>query len=406
MYRRVLFILLVPLLGSACIKSGADSAKLFRIPWPNSNHEYLLQDIAVESFSEPEFLRGDLAEFFIQPELRFDLGRIAQPGTPSGRFVSTSSGSYLALDTASLQAVSIYAHLERLHNLDLKSGAALFLPVRQAVGINVGLTNSENRVVENNAQYNPSVDALLFVPYTDVDLPIVFNAGVIAHEHFHSIFQKIVLSEFQVSKTYLSAKLEEPNQLPPLVDSSPLVLPKAKPLISVAQYNRFVLRGINEGLADYWGWLYSGDESFVGRSLSSSLEARRMDRVNIQFYNLEFLKLVLSSDADDQIRLARAYALGSQYAVYFRNLSRSLFDNQISEATRAKLAHLLVLALPEFKNLLKVKLDTEYLAPEVFVKIFTKSIQDFSDAPKAKEFEFCKSFRSIAPLAQETCNEK
>ncbi len=381
---------------------------LFRIPWPDSRHEYSLQDIEVESFSEPQYLRGNLAEFFIQPELLFDQGRMAQPGTPSGRFVRTESGSFVALDTTSIQVVTVYAHLERLRKLDVATGSAEFLPLRQTVGINVGIINAEKQIVENNAQYNPSVDSLLFVPYSESDLPIVFNAGVIAHEHFHSIFHKMVLSGFQTRKAYLSESIDEPVKIPPLTDPPKADPPQTIkdppiPTISVDQYNRFVLRGINEGLADYWGWLYSGDESFVGRSLPNAIELRRLDKNIIQFFNLDYFRTKLSEDVDDRVRLSRSYALGSQYAVYFHSLSLSLFNGSTDEQMRTKMARILILALPDFKRALEAKIDNEYLAPEIFVRIFVKAIQKYSDAPNLKNFEACKSLKTVVPLAVEKC---
>ena len=366
-----------------------------------------MQDVYVESFNEPEFLRGIYAEFFIEPELLFDQGRLAQPGTPSGRFASTSSGSVLALDTASTQAATIYAHIEQLQKLNISSGAAPYLTKRLSIGINVGIM-TDNKTVDNNAQYNPDVDALLFVPYTDSDLPISFNAGVIAHEYFHSIFQHIVLVGISKSVSYASANIDEPRNTTPPKNFLPIERPSV-PTIAIDQYNKFVLRGINEGLADYWGWLYSGDEKFVGRSLANSLEARRLDRGNIQFYNADYFKAILSNDPDDEVRLARAYALGSQYAVYFRNVSLQIFNGKSDAETRTKMARILILSLPKFKEELVSKITTEYLAPEVFVKSFVAALQESSDAPNLQSLDFCTSFHEVAPLAVEKlsgCEQK
>ncbi len=397
-----LAIFLTPLIFGACVKNTSGSSQNFRIPWQNSNHEYSVQDVYIESFNEPEFLQGIYAEFFIEPKLRFDQGRLAQPGTPSGRFASTSSGSALALDTVSMQAATIYAHLERLQKLNISSGAASFLTTRLSIGVNVGIVTG-NKTVDNNAQYNPDVDALLFVPYTDSYLPISFNAGVIAHEYFHSIFQHIVLVGISKSVSYASANIDEPRNTTPPKNFFPSDRP-AVPTIAIDQYNRFVLRGINEGLADFWGWLYSGDETFVGRSLADSLESRRLDRGNIQFYNADYFKAILSSDPDDDVRLARAYSLGSQYAVYFRNISLKIFNGKSDADTRAKMAHILILSLPKFKEELVSKITTEYLAPEVFVKSFMSALQESSDAPNLQGLDFCTSFHDVAPLSVEKLN--
>lgn len=393
MKQLALILLLSSLIFGGCIKNSENAAKNYQIPWQNSNHEYSLQNVYIESFEEPQFLRGIYAEFFIEPELVFDQGRLGQPGTPSGRFSSNSQGSSVALDTMSMQAVAIYAHLEQLEKLNVSSGANVYQTRRLSVGIDVGI-ETDHKKVDNNAQYNPDVDALLFVPYTDSGLPITFNAGVIGHEYFHSIFQHIVLAGISKTVSYMSGNIDEPiNTKPPQNFLGHKIIAP----ISMQQYNRFVLRGINEGMADFWGWLYSGDETFVGRSLSNSLEARRLDRESIQFYSVDYLKAVLSSDPDDQIRLARSYSLGSQYAVYFHNITLKIFNGKSDAETRAKMAKILILALPKFKEELVAKLETEFLAPEIFIKSFVTALQESSDAPNLKGLDFCSSIRDVAP---------
>ncbi len=349
-----------------------------------------MQDVYISSFNEPEFLRGTYAEFYVEPQLDFNQHRMAQPGTPSGRFASTQTGSNLALDTTSLQAVAIYAHLEKLQQLNKFSGADAFVPKRISVGIDVGII-TDNKIVDNNAQYNPSLDSLLFVPYTNTDLPISFNAGVIGHEYFHSIFQHIVGNA--VSSQLGFANIDEPtNQSSPIESGDP----QAGSQISIKEYNRFVLRGINEGLADFWGWIYSGDETFVGRSLSHALESRRLNRKSVQFYGVDFFKAALSADQNDQVRTARAYILGSQYAVYFHNLTLKIFEGKSDEKIRIKMAKALILALPKFKSEIVGKVDGEYIAPEIFIKSFLTSIKE-NLAPK--DFDVCASFYEVAPLA-------
>ena len=134
MKRLKLIILLTPFVFVACTNNSSDTSKFFRIPWPDANHQYALQDVEIQSFSEPQYLRGEFAEFYVEPSLQFELHRLEQPGTPSGRFISTPTGSRLPVDTASFIAVTIYAHLERLHILDVATGAAKFLVPRPLVG--------------------------------------------------------------------------------------------------------------------------------------------------------------------------------------------------------------------------------------------------------------------------------
>ncbi len=387
-------LILVGLILSGCIKNSSESARTFRIPWSDAQNRYTLQDIEIKTFDEPQFLRGSLAEFFIEPTLIINEGKLAQAGVPTGRFLSTPSGSQVALDDASLQAATLYAHLEKLNELDVSSGAASFLNKRPAVAIKVGFVDENNRVMENNAQYNPLVDAILFVPYTDSKLPITLNGGVVAHEHFHSIFHHIVLSHFDSTMTYAGLDLDESHQ----------VLPKAPHEISnkdvsIKTYNLYLLRGINEGLADFWGWIYSGDELFVGRSISSALDVRRLDRKDPQFFDLATFKFVIAESDNSEQRVAHAYSLGTQYAIYFRNIFLQLYEKKTDPETRAKVAKTLVKALFKFRTELALRLEKEYLPPEIFIASFYKALQEESSG--VQTFNVCESYQRVAPLAHD-----
>ncbi len=338
-------------------------------------------------------MRGSLAEFYLEPMLLLKDGKLAQPGVPSGHFLATPSGSQIALDDASLQAATLYAHLEKLNELDQASGAAESLPKHSAVGLNVGFVDKNNNVIENNAQYTPSVDAILFLPYTQSELPITLNAGVIAHEHFHSLFHHIVLMHFDSKVAYGSLNLDESERR-----SESRVPAKDQESVSIQMYNRYLLRGVNEGLADFWGWIYSGDENFVGRSIPAALEARRLDKDDSIFFDLVTFKYAISQNEGDGPRVAHAYSLGTQYAVYLRNTFLKIYKKNDIE-TRAKMAKILVQALFKFKIDLEKRLTSEYLPPEIFMASFFKALTD--QTKELGTFDICKSYQVVAPFAKE-----
>jgi hypothetical protein len=385
------FSILISIFLCSCIKNSADSGRSFRIPWPDAQNRYTLQDIEIKTFDEPQFLRGSLAEFYLQPEILLKDGKLAQPGVPSGHFLATPSGSQVALDDASLQAATLYAHIEKLNELDQSSGAAAYLPARPSIGLDVGFIDQNKNVLENNAQYTPGVDAILFLPYTQSELPITLNAGVVAHEHFHSIFHHIVLSHFDSKLAYGSVSL---NESPPRDAKE---APKDEKKISIEVYNRYLLRGVNEGLADFWGWIYSGDETFVGRSIPSALEARRLDKIDPLFFDLTTFKFVMAQVDSDGPRVGQAYLLGSQYAVYLRNILLKVYKKRTDAETRAKFAKVLVNALFKFETELEKRISTEYLPPEIFIASFFKALNE--ETKELGDFDFCKSYTSVAPFS-------
>ena len=81
------------------------------------------------------------------------------------------------------------------------------------------------------------------------------NAGVIAHEFFHSIFFKKVLGKLRA------------------INSDSDRLTTAGPEL----FNLTYVRGLNEGLADFWGWLYTKDQNFMRFSFAGSNEGRSLD---------------------------------------------------------------------------------------------------------------------------------
>src|SRR5690606_9491676 len=103
-------------------------------------------------------------------------------------------------------------------------------------------------------------------------LPMALNGGILAHEHFHAYFFALLLE-----KVILILD-QWPTPTASSVHSgvkSGWWLPHFN---STLNHNMGVLLAWNEGLADFWGYLYSGDPQFIGESLPHRLRARSLDR--------------------------------------------------------------------------------------------------------------------------------
>jgi hypothetical protein len=242
-------------------------------------------------------------------------------------------------DFVTMQSVVVIAHQERLLDLDQKVGVADLLSLPLKVGVSVDLNVPNSDLKKNNALYVGQYDALLIVPYTNTGLPISINAGVLAHEHFHAVFQRLLINpllkelakqnttsalyvsqevaehfdgddrirlprtmfdvenvKLKIKKKTAKAKNDSKEPPPPLVDKS--VHSEIKPvpddrgaMVSEATFNEFIVAGMNEGFADFWGWIYSVDDDFVGRSLSFASERRRLDGEIFGIPEINILKL-------------------------------------------------------------------------------------------------------------------
>ena len=220
------------------LESGFTS--LFQIPFSGSDGQYSLQKIEIKSFDDPTSLHGQYARILVDP---YESGGGIESSKPVGRFARTRDGVMVPLDYVTMLATSIHAHMERLHALNVEVGlndAQVGWPA--TVGIEANVVNSKKReTVRNNALFEKRLNALLMVPYSDKDLPIGLNGGILAHEHFHRIFQALVLSKVETKEE--------------------------APAGSVREFNETVLRAMNEGFADFWAWVYTGDAEFMRASL-------------------------------------------------------------------------------------------------------------------------------------------
>ena len=93
---------------------------------------------------------------------------------------------------------------------------------------------------------------------TTTELSLALNAGVIAHEFFHSIFYKKVLGKIKIAGKSISAE-------------------SIKTAKNDAElFNLTYARGLNEGLADFWGWLYTKDKDFMTLSFAGMQNSRSL----------------------------------------------------------------------------------------------------------------------------------
>lgn len=227
-------------------------------------------------------LAGSVVDFYFSPG--DESGKLIG-NKPLARFVE-DDGVYIPADQISLQMVTLYYHLQELKSLEQKArfSTESILKWPRKVALQVSVLDSPEMKYDN-AFYNSNLDALFFVPYKDTALPIPLNPGIIAHEHFHSLFAYQVLN--------------------------PLVEERKIPKSSAAQksvdglYSLYVLKAINEGLADVWGWIYSNDPDFVALSLPKAESSRNLEKGTD--YSLRVLS---QSEMQDRVKIIASHCEG------------------------------------------------------------------------------------------------
>ncbi len=326
--------------------SGLDSGttRVFQIPFPDENGDYRLQKVEIRSFHQPHTLGGSYAKILVDP---YESNGTIESSKPVGRFARTREGVMVPADYVSLLATSIHAHMERLREINLAVGLSdQQVDWPAVIGVEANVVNKQKKnTVRNNALFERRLNALLLVPYSDSELPIGVNAGILAHEHFHRIFHALVLSRLKpVEKT------AEP--------SSPQI------------YNETLLRAMNEGFADFWGWVYTGDDEFIAHSLPQERCKRTLKAKATPLISTDDLRQVLKGDQfkNEENRVGLAYEIGSRYARILRAQTSKKLGAKMTLEQRIEAARTLIEILPRLaERAEEAQAKNEFLSPTAVV---------------------------------------
>lgn len=389
--------ILAVLLGtSACApvsESESSENQVYRLPWPSGSGKYELQDIVLQTFTEPQKLRGQVAEIIVDP--RVTGGQLIGE-EPIGRWTETNVNGVLKRipsDFVTLQAAVLYAHHEKLNLIDRSLGLFPYLKGPSKIGLLSRLSDGfSTQLILNNAIFDGRLDVLFVVPFTGPELPISMNAGIIAHEHFHRLFQAVVLRRLQAmpiqgieiqqehacAGAKASAEEASGTEASPTEAATGLALEDQ--LVPLKIWNQTVLRGVNEGLADFWGWSYANDDFFVGRSLGEQEDsARRLDRKpsklpsQVAFRNMLITigpsgRPVLKSESG---RVAASYRLGTEYGRLLRTFADAVEASGVDrEKSRAQVRR----AIGRSLESLAIDISTLWLKDELNPELLLRPV--------------------------------
>ena len=395
---------------AGCSRPAGNGENLFQIPWQDDGGGYRLQKVAIRGFDEPHALQGRFARIFVNPFTKD--GRL-ESETAFGRFVRNKDGVAIPADYATLQATAVHAHFDRLNALDSALNIAIDWPMK--IGIRASVRDRYG-AIQNNAIFDSRLDALLLVPYSGDNLPIALNGGILAHEHFHMIFQSLVMSRVSFKRkerlglskgaSEWAALIEKGNRGNPAIHEigsrSRIENNEFSEEIDSASYaslfNEFHLRALNEGLADFWAWVYTGDDDFIAHSLPSESRARRLDLRQSQFETREETKSRVfrvngNGKPFHELYLAsQAYYVGTMYARVLRELTvTSSEDRGRSRETRMRAAKAVLASLPELVAAVSVsEAGGSYVSGAVFLKPLYRNWPD-------NEGVACEIFQRVMP---------
>lgn len=337
------FCVMLCFLGACQGDSGTEKKVKFQIPWPTAKGKYQIQEVELKTLSHPQKLEGSAAKVLLNSRYKRSDGLIS----PSFdlRFIERDS-VFIPANSSSLQAATVYAHMEKLQELDQKAGIEKLLPRPRNVGVNAEVIfPGGEKPAKNNAAYIPSSDVFVIVPYDQENLPITLNAGVIAHEYFHAIFQHAVM----------------------------------KDLDKKSEYEEFLLQAWDEGMADLWGWIYTGDVSFISHSLPQFAKGRVLDEGAYGIpQDIKLQKLL--DEMSEKEKRRQIYTVGSFYSRLLYQVAKNAGHADNKEG-RQKFAKVFIKSL----NRLKDQMDSKEIGADLIVKAFAE------EAPQTFK-KSCSSF--------------
>lgn len=329
----VSFFVVSAVLLSSCAKKSdvaeADGDVLVKIGVQTSASDYNVKVVQLKGIEKLNEVSGAFARFFFSPGSN---GSQLTGTSPRAQFIHTKN-FFVPSDYISMQMAAVYYHLQNLALFDKAIGADGVNRWPRSVGLETQLSDGSSGLQKNNAFYNGQTDSMMFVPYTDAHLPISVNAGIIAHEHFHSLFYKLVIRlAFDAGKISTPlASVHGEEELSREVQTAEAI---SEPIKLTDQqkiqiYNETLLRGMNEGFADFWGWVYTDDPEFMRWSLPDYQADRTLNLAENRI-GLYESKEKITKRVEDAFQFSEnpkaalinySYQVGTPYARFLKQMS-------------------------------------------------------------------------------------
>lgn len=346
-----------------------------RVLIPNSvNSRHTLNETELRNIEKLETLKGKYAEFYFAPRVA-DSTIAGKPAI--AKFIKNKNGVLVPANEPTKQLAVIYLHTQKLAELDAELGVYGINQWPRKIGVAVRVEGGSR----NNAFYDGRTDSLLVVPYDRNELPVGINPGILAHEHFHSLFYKIVLkgtanedaASHDIKEIAAGTNLDIRAR-----NKSLRTLKLTKDKLSEEEleelYKILVIRSLNEGLADYWGWMYTGDPDFIALSLPSQKERRSLKADNF-FANADlpmtsvlkerlhlFHQRGVSGKMADYV-IGYSYEVGTQVSRFLKSFTEVYAQSRKIENAQARkdIAKSILNVLPTIKSFAQNKSNQKFV---------------------------------------------
>lgn len=352
---KVLGLLFLMLLMTSCgQKSDVENANgtvNVDVPIQKNSDSFVFKTIQLFGIDSLKDVSGKFVHFFYSPGAE---GSKIYGETPKARFAKKGN-RFIPMDAITNQMSVIYYHLQNMAQLDELSGAAGVNHWPRIVGLDTILANVPEGSRSNNAFYDGFTDSMMFLPYTADQLPIAVNGGVIAHEHFHSLYYKLVIKTALKNRNLNLLPKQTASAHPLKIESESSIkfndekisLPSLMLSNSdrVDLVNKAYLMGINEGLADFWAWVYSDDANYIQWSLPTEKLNRSLELNADEIGNFKkdkdidaYVRYLFTNHTNaNEYLTGYYYEIGTPHAKFLRQFSLLLAEQQSKPLSEVKI---------------------------------------------------------------------
>lgn len=377
---------------------------MVRIPVEDGRNNYSLQDRELHTVTDLNGMVSTAAIFRANGQIDIDeddQGRGYVEGgfeagtTPSAHFIKVNGVNHPA-DFLSLSMSTAMYHFENIKAFydGFEANGTMTFPREVWINLKI-IAHKDHQTGQavNNAEFVPSFDVFWINSFTDNTIPLSFNGGVLAHEYLHSIFNNILkeaAARHLKNGTISSKGFQDAHKLADSLDAVNEWQGKSKitwdrldlgsggegliPGLSKAAgdniklANGFLFASVNEGIADFFGYEYTKNESWIVASIPS--QTNRVLNTSKQFLaasDVQQMRFVEAAKATDPSLRLDVHDIGSYYSHFLWTVANDPSWGH-EAARRATLEF-----MKNYGDFLTVSKDKKYLSLGDLVRLFFKN---------------------------------
>lgn len=332
-----LFISLVflSIFSAGCSDRFQKGSHLYLIPFMNTDGSYTWKEVELTTLDSPIRLSGSTGSIHYKPTANNfrDWGPAVEPK------MTKSGNVWVPLDPSSALALSAYANLEAIRRWEefIHPKTQNVYPRKLVLDV---LVRTSNGQITDNAMYVPFSDSVLVVPYTKSGLPLSVNQGIMTHEHFHvQFFHNLLASAY--------GKYAEKE----------------------SEHNENVLGAWNEGLADFYAYVFTQQPRFMDISKILPPQYALVRALDFDFESLSESFMYENSSEDLKLNDAKNTCVSGSHYCLGTQIGRLLY--QMSQGSPSKATNLIrkiYEKFPQWEKNIYAKYFNDKLQPNDFLK--------------------------------------